>query len=222
MTESAPPQAAHGDRKPASQYHHGDLRRALLQEAVRAIGHEGVERLTLREVGARLGVSRTALYRHFPDKAALLAAVAAEGFQRLRADLLQAWTSAEGTRRGFDLMGVAYVGFAVAHPAHYRVMFGDYRHLCAGHDDLEASAGNAFDALTQAIASLQRAGLARPDDPHLMAQFIWATVHGIALLAIDGQLGPDEGRADRLTALLRFALVRLKTGIDPEPAGASR
>lgn len=209
-------------RKPATQYHHGDLRNALLQEAVKAIGTEGVEKLTLRDVGARLGVSRTALYRHFPDKAALLAAVAAEGFQRLRADLLHAWTSAEGTRRGFDLMGVAYVGFAVAHPSHYRVMFGDYRRLCEGHDDLQGAAGSAFDALLQAITALQTARLARHDDPMLMAQFVWATVHGIALLAIDGQMGPAPESGERLTALLRYSLVRLRAALDADQTGAAR
>lgn len=209
-------------RKPAAQYHHGDLRNALLLEAVKAIGTEGVEKLTLRDVGARLGVSRTALYRHFPDKAALIAAVSAEGFQRLRADLLNAWGTAEGTRRGFDLMGVAYVGFAVAHPSHYRVMFGDYRRLCEGHADLQGAAGSAFEVLVQAITSLQAARLARLDDPMLMAQFVWATVHGIALLAIDGQMGPPPESDERLTALLRYSLVRLRAALDVDPSGAVR
>src|SRR5215212_5774767 len=74
-------------------YHHGDLRRALLAEAVRIIAKKGVDALTLRSVGARLGVSRTALYRHFADKSALLAAVASEGFRMLRMQLLEAWDS---------------------------------------------------------------------------------------------------------------------------------
>src|SRR5688500_9292449 len=65
-------------RKPANRYHHGDLPHAMLQEAVRTIQKDGVDALTLRCVGERLGVSRTALYRHFADKQALLAAVAAE------------------------------------------------------------------------------------------------------------------------------------------------
>ncbi len=108
-------------RKPPSRYHHGDLRRALLEEAVGTIARDGVERLTLRDVGARLGVSRTALYRHFANKSALLAAVARDGFDWFRQDLLDGWSNGEGTRRGFELMGVAYVRFAVANPSHYRV-----------------------------------------------------------------------------------------------------
>ena len=78
-------------RSAPASYHHGDLRRALLEEAVRTIQTHGVEALTLRTVGERLGVSRTALYRHFADKPALLAAVGREGFRLLRLALTEAW-----------------------------------------------------------------------------------------------------------------------------------
>src|SRR5687767_3479304 len=111
-------------RKRADRYHHGDLRRALLQAAVRTIRTHGVDGLTLRGVGSTLGVSRTALYRHFTDKAALLAAVAAEGFRMLREELARAWEESGRALTGFEAMGRAYVRFAVAHPSHYRVMFG--------------------------------------------------------------------------------------------------
>src|SRR5262247_425371 len=78
-------------RKPRDRYHHGDLRRALLDEALRTIQDDGVGALTLRTIGLKLGVSRTALYRHFADKRALLSAVATEGFRMLRQQLLAAW-----------------------------------------------------------------------------------------------------------------------------------
>src|ERR687892_1743782 len=78
-------------RKPRRPYHHGNLRRGLLDEALATIRAEGVDGLTLREIGARLGVSRTALYRHFADKRALLTAVATEGFRALREQLVAAW-----------------------------------------------------------------------------------------------------------------------------------
>src|SRR5687767_11590507 len=109
-------------RKPRRPYHHGNLRRALLDEALATIRAEGVNGLTLREIGARLGVSRTALYRHFTDKRALLTAVATEGFRTLREQLVMAWEEGGRGRAGFQSMGVAYVRFAVANPAHYRVM----------------------------------------------------------------------------------------------------
>src|SRR3982751_2385230 len=118
--------AARGERRPNRPYHHGNLRGALLQEALATIRTEGVEGLTLREIGTRLGVSRTALYRHFADKDALLEAVATEGFRTLRQELLGAWEAGGHGLAGFDQMGVAYVRFAVANPSHYRVMFGKF------------------------------------------------------------------------------------------------
>src|SRR5687767_1574078 len=78
-------------RKSQRPYHHGNLRRALLDDALATIRTDGVEAVTLREIGARLGVSRTALYRHFADKQALLTAVATEGFRALREQLVAAW-----------------------------------------------------------------------------------------------------------------------------------
>ncbi|HEX6216218.1 MAG TPA: TetR/AcrR family transcriptional regulator, partial [Vicinamibacterales bacterium] len=132
MTGSLAPAATKRPKKKrAGQYHHGDLRRALLEEAVRTIQTHGVETLTLRTVGERLGVSRTALYRHFADKPALLAAVGREGFRMLRLTLTEAWEQSGRGREGFEAMGIAYVRFAVDHPSHYRVMFGGFIESCA-------------------------------------------------------------------------------------------
>ncbi len=197
-------------RKPSSRYHHGDLRRALIAEAVRTIGSQGVEALTLREAGRQLGVSRTALYRHFTNKAALLAAVAREGFQRFRADLSAAWEQAGRDWEGLSAMGRAYVRFAIANPAHYRVMFGQFSDLCATDPALQADASAAFRVLLDALAELQQAGLVRAGDLNMTAEFVWATVHGVAMLAIDGQLGPDPTAS---AALAEFAIERLRQAI---------
>jgi AcrR family transcriptional regulator len=201
-------------RKPAAAYHHGDLRRALLAETARTIRKEGVDGVTLRAVGKRLGVSRTALYRHFADKPALLAAVAREGFQAFSRDLSQAWTAAGGGRDGLRAMGAAYVKFAVANPAHYRVMFGAFKDLCERDAKLAADAQASFQVLLDAVVMLQKDGLLCADPPQTLAEYIWAVVHGVAMLAIDGQLGPDPQAAD---ALATFALERLSTGIAASP-----
>jgi AcrR family transcriptional regulator len=192
------------------RYHHGDLRRALLEEAVRTIDAEGVDALTLRTVGRRLGVSRTALYRHFADKNALLATVAREGFRTFRLALIDAWVGAGQGLAGFEAMGAAYVRFAVAHPSHYRVMFGRFLEKATADPELGQEASGAFQALVDALVQLQERKLARPDDPRQLALFVWAVVHGVAMLAIDGQLRGPERDIDGLT---RFAIDRLNTGI---------
>ena len=185
-------------RKRADRYHHGDLRRALLQAAVRTIGNHGIDELTLRGVGSALGVSRTALYRHFRDKAALLAAVGAEGFRTLRAELSESWERGGRGPHGFKAMGVAYVQFAVAHPSHYRVMFGADI-FGAEYSDLAQESTGAFQVLVDGIVELQGRHLARRDDPRQMAMFVWATTHGVAMLAIDGRLGREASAIDGLT-----------------------
>ena len=197
-------------RKPSGQYHHGDLQRALLEAALKTIQTEGVERLTLRAVGEALGVSRTALYRHFADKQALLAAVGREGFRTFRMALQEAWGRPGGGREGFESMGAAYIHFAVTHPSHYRVMFGRFVESCSKDADFMQEATAAFKVLVDALVSLQRAGIVRRDDPLMMARFVWSTMHGIAMLAIDGQLrGVDE----RGEALNRYAAGRLRDAI---------
>lgn len=201
-------------RKPRDRYHHGDLRRALLDEALRTIHQDGVEALTLRTIGLALGVSRTALYRHFADKRALLSAVATEGFRMLRARLVDAWSS--GGLREFNDMGVAYVRFAMANPSHYRVMFGGFVDDGPRDEELTREGMAAFQALVDAIVALQKSGAVRKDDPLQLARFIWATVHGVSMLIIDGQLVHQRAQLDDL---IQFAMQHLQTGIAAGRAG---
>ena len=200
-------------RKLRRPYHHGNLRRGLLDEALATIRAEGVDRLTLREIGTRLGVSRTALYRHFADKGALLAAVATEGFRTLRQHLEAAWAEGGRTRAAFEAMGAAYIRFAVGNSSHYRVMFGGSIDPKVCGPELAAEAAGAFQALVDALASLQRAGVVRADDTLTTARYVWAVVHGVSMLAINGQL-PDPASVDALT---RYTSERLLTGIEAQP-----
>ncbi|MQA30546.1 MAG: TetR family transcriptional regulator [Luteitalea sp.] len=212
------PRSTRAARKPDRPYHHGNLRRGLLDEALATIRAEGVEGLTLREIGARLGVSRTALYRHFADKRALLAGVATEGFRTLRQQLVAAWEEGGRGRAAFESMGAAYVRFAVANPSHYRVMFGGFVNPKACEPELTAEAAGAFQALVDALAALQRDAIVRGDDTVKMARFVWAVVHGVAMLGIDGQLPEPCG----VEELMRYALERLRTGIDAAERASGR
>jgi AcrR family transcriptional regulator len=181
----------------------------LLQAAVRTIHTHGVDGLTLRGVGSTLGVSRTALYRHFTDKAALLAAVGAEGFRMLREETARAWEDEGRGLRGFEAMGIAYVRFAITHPSHYRVMFGaNISH--AADAELAREGGGAFQVLVDALTVLQEQNRARRDDPRQMALYVWSTVHGVAMLAIDGRLGQERGAIDHLT---KYTTERIRAAI---------
>lgn len=181
----------------------------MVSEAVRTIQSDGIDRLTLRGVGEALGVSRTALYRHFANKEALLAAVAAEGFRTLRCELVDAWNGCGRGAAGFDAMGTAYVQFAVRHPSHYRVMFGGRVRVDAPVGGSPQPSTDAFGALVDAIVEQQQAGTVRHEDPNRLALYIWSVVHGIAMLALDGML-PEPSAVDGLT---RYAIDRLRTGI---------
>lgn len=196
-------------------YHHGDLPRALRQEALRVIQADGVSALTLRGVGERLGVSRTALYRHFANKRALLGAVASDGFVILRSVLVEAWVSHGGGVDGLRAMGDAYVQFAVTHPSHYRVMFGGL--VAEGDVDraVDGKSTDAFEALVDAVRTLQAEQIVRADDPHQMALYIWSVVHGVAMLTLDGVL-PGSDAAMRLA---KFAHERLISGIGVPASG---
>ena len=199
-------------KKPKGAYHHPDLEQALVDATLQTIRAAGVEGLTLRGVGERLGVSRTALYRHFTDKSALLARVAREGFRVFRIQLQAAVDAARtGGRDPLEEMGLAYVAFAMANQAHYKTMFGGGWDGWDRHPDLVAEAGAAFQVLLGTVAE-EVAG-----DPLRIAQVIWAGVHGMATLAMAGQLKPDGGAGTvvDLAGLVRLNARVLRKGLKP-------
>jgi AcrR family transcriptional regulator len=176
-------------------YHHGDLRRALVDAALGLIARRGTGAVTLREVARYAGVSHAAPYRHFADKDALLAAVATEGFRALHDEMAAAAAAETTPRARFAATGVAYVRFATGQPAHYRVMFGGVTATPAGADpELQQAGHAAFGVLTDAIAACQQAGEVRPGPVGPLAITAWSVVHGLSMLLIDRQLdGMDAG-----------------------------
>lgn len=171
-------------------YHHGNLRKTLIDVALRLVGEKGSAAVTLREVARIAGVSHQAPYRHFADRAELLAAVAEEGFQSLHAYILDRGRAASDPRAALRAIGIAYVEFAVEHPAHFRVMYGVEAAQSRRADaTIGASAASVFAALTQTIAEAQR-GQNVSSDTLDYALAAWSMVHGLASLLVDGQLQP--------------------------------
>src|SRR5688572_29796038 len=153
-------------KKPKKSYHHGDLRRTLLRHAVHIVAEQGSHELSLRALARKAGVSHAAPYRHFADKAELMAAVAQEGFESLRQALEAAGAGAPGgALERFFAGGEAYVRFAVEHPAHYRVMFGWEGREKAKPETLVEAGRRAFAVLLAAVAALQQEDVVPPGDP---------------------------------------------------------
>ena len=177
-------------------YHHGDLERALVDTAVRVIHEDGIAALTLRGVGARLGVSRTALYRHFDDKQALLARVASEGFKRFHDALAAAVARAEAASTDPMLaMAAAYQRFARANPSHYQTMFSGVLTDGRQDPDLQRHGEAAF------IRRGQDEGRVQAGDPVELAEITWALSHGIATLGMAQQLSRKGTALDDLAVL---------------------
>jgi AcrR family transcriptional regulator len=168
-------------------YHHGDLKRALTSAALSLVSEKGPKGFTLTEAARRAGVSAAAPYRHFADKAELLATVAEQGFRELHADLAAAADRASDPNERVIELGRVYVRWAVTHPDYYQVMFGT-ESLKAQHPGLAEAAEQAFGELLDAITRCQEAGIVQSDDPREAAAPFWSLVHGIASLAIGGDL----------------------------------
>jgi AcrR family transcriptional regulator len=168
-------------------YHHGDLKRALTSAALSLVAEKGPRGFTLTEAARRAGVSAAAPYRHFADKAELLATVAEQGFVELHADLAAAADNASEPKERVIELGRVYVRWAITHPDHYRVMFGAET-AKTGHPTLAAAGDRAFGDLLDAIKQCQDAGILDGQDPREIAAPLWSLVHGVASLAIGGEL----------------------------------
>lgn len=176
-------------------YHHGDLRTALIEEGLRLLTLSDAEHLSLREVARNVGVSATAVYRHFPDKQALLSALAQRGGDMLAEQQLHAQTAAGGGAAGFEATGATYVRFALAHPAIFRLMMARTREdSLAGSDDVCLT---GLGLLRQNVAALAAPGTSN-DEQRIHAVKAWAIVHGLAMLMLDGQVPADDALIDRV------------------------
>jgi len=183
-------------------YHHGDLRRALLDTALEAVAEQGPAAISLRDVARRAGVSHAAPTHHFGDKTGLLTALAAEGWSLL-ADAL---TEAGEQKPSFAELGVTYVVFATAHPAHFAVMRAPG--LVRGDDpELAAAQQRAGDRL-QAGASSHDRGTTPETATTALAG--WALVHGLSALLVEGMVRPEPGTD--VATLARSVTARLRPG----------
>lgn len=201
-------------QRSASAYHHGDLRAALLRSALELVAEGDLQRLSLREVARRAGVSHAAPYHHFEGKNDLLAAVAAQAFERLRDRLQEAIRGRRSPRTRLEAAAHAYLDFARENPSYFRVMSMPelaYVETPDGRAKLEAAQA-AFALLVELVAAASPVALGDADLRGL-AVTVYATLHGFARLCIDGGVGASEAERRRLQRALvenTAAMVALK------------
>lgn len=198
-------------------YHRLNLRQTLLDAAVALIGEAGPRAFTLREVARRAGVSHNAPYRHFTSKDDLLAAVAVEGFERLTVTMRASQQGSQSPADRLILAGCGYVEFALRWPNHFAIMFDSGATTPPGAappnpDCPPANAGEeAFRVLVNGIVAAQQSGDLPPGDPMPHAFTAWSLVHGIAKLAIGGNLPMDHD------AILDFTSTAARRMLTPHP-----
>ena len=193
------PQKRRGKRD--ASYHHGDLRDALVRAARTMLEKRGLSVLSLRAAARDAGVSPAAPYHHFADKQALLDAVAAEGFDALTSAMEERMAKKTDPNTRLDASGVGYVVFAVDNPALFRLMFGGGEQQVSADAHLTDARSRAYGVLEAAVAATSPDGVA---DPFVCLR-LWALVHGIATLILDGEINPAEfglGSGEALTARL--------------------
>lgn len=198
--------------KKSTSYHHGNLKEALIETALQTIDQEGLDAITLRDITEKLGTSRSAVYRHFASKEVLIIGVIQRGYAQLDelfTPIFQDRT--QSVQERFEKMGRAYLDFAIEHPNLYRLLFGEnYRQereeVCDYKDESQAT---GLYALIGLLLEAQEEGIIARADPMVQAATVWASIHGLASLLIDGHLM----MRDNLEEIYRYSQAMVLNGM---------
>jgi len=196
-------------------YHHGDLRRSLMTEAIGIIHDDGIEALSLRKLAVRVGVSQTAIYHHFKDKQALLGALGIEGIQQFGEQVSTVFQDESlSMEQRFEAFVMAYMRFAIANPELYELMFGRTTWKLGDNEEFKHSARAAFRRYGEGLRQLQLAGsLPSHINPLRLAQVSWATLHGLCRMYIDGLAFTPQD----VEEITRYAISMLRVALEMKP-----
>jgi len=195
-------------------YHHGDLRRSLIQAGAILIEKKGLAGLSLREVARAAGVSHTAPYRHFQDKADLLAAIAQVGFERLTDEAGRASRQhSNNPRRQFIAASVQYILFSVRHPRMAHLLFGGVINMRTAPRSLKQASWAAFQLVETIINNGKRTGIFKDLDTMELAVTTWSGIHGLAQLITGGHLTRMAATEQQVQALGKKVCALLLSGI---------
>jgi AcrR family transcriptional regulator len=190
----------------AKSYHHGDLRSTVLRQAMEDLRTRPAQDLSIRDIAQRLGVSKAAPYRHFPSRLALLTAVRLEGFREFLAALCAVDPAHPDPIQALRELGAVYVRFAAAHPWLYRLLFSA-QGLELADPEADRWGRACYDVLIQASHRAHATGWRRSQNPSWLAAALWAHVHGVASLRLEGLLPAPELDAEAYWDQLAGAMV---------------
>jgi AcrR family transcriptional regulator len=192
----------------ASQnYHHGDLKNALIEAGAKILSEEGAAALTLRKVARQAGVSHSAPYAHFADKQALIAAISTEGFKKLYAKTAAVIEAHVGNPLQQLIEAAwAYIEFSINNPSYFRIMFSSVLEKEKDYPEFVEISQQTFAQVVEIVAACQKAGILRPAPDDLMAVAVWGHVHGIISLALEGQISHTITDRFSLRDILLFTL----------------
>ena len=174
------------DAQSPGQYHHGNLRAALLEAAVELIRESSVEKLSLRALARKVGVSQTAPYRHFKDKNHLLVEIAKQTFDEMVQATVAELDAQQTPPQNVCNCGRAYLKYAIANPERYKLVFGPSIENRESYPDLLEAGMNSFEILMNLVEQGIDSGDFMDHCPKLLANACWTSMHGFASLAIDG------------------------------------
>ena len=195
-------------------YHHGDLRRSLILAGSKMIEEKGLAGLSLREVARAAGVSHTAPYRHFQDKADLLAAIAQVGFEQLTDEAGKAARlHGDDPRKQFVAASVQYILFGVRNPCMAHLLFGGVINMRTAPRALKQSSWAAFQLVETIIDNGKKAGVFIDRDTMELAVTIWSGIHGLAQLISGGYLSRLAATEQQVETLGKMVCRLLLTGI---------
>lgn len=177
-------------------YHHGDLRATLLAAGKELLTTEGLESLSLRAVAAKAEVSHNAPYRHFPDRRALLSAIASQGFTQLVAELdtPSHVASALSPHQALVQAGHRYLDFALCNPQMYRLMFDSDILDGSPTPEIGQSSMAAYKAFEAQVAAV----IGQQAHAGATTAILWSQLHGVAMMLLRQRIRPwmREGISD--------------------------
>jgi len=195
---------------PRKNYHHGDLKNALIKAGVEILSKEGIEGLSLRKVAQRAGVSHSAPYSHFPDKQSLIAAISTEGFNQLYAELDAAVLAyPKSPKKQLQQGALAYLQFALNNTDTFKIMFSGVLEKEKEYLAFVEISHKTFQRVVDVVRACQGAGIMRATSPEMMAVAAWGQVHGIVSLALEGQISHTVLDGHAIQDVVSFAVEQM-------------